>query len=284
MGTAFLIIIPEALHNIFQDHSSDVDSSWAPGYIGYVLAGGFIVMIIFEKLSHACLSTQDSTPTSTHPFSSLLSPASISIILHDITDGWALGLVFLNGSSRGLLIWLAIVLHKAPTSFAIGSLLLSRDTPSSNIVRVQSCFSAVAPLSALLTHAGARALSSAAPSPAFVGLCLLFSAGTFLYTIAAHVLPEVLHGDSGHLHMPGDGHSHDYQRACLLEPSQGHAVNALHAAGAHAHMHARCVAEGECHEYEYARTRDHHYPQPVHMVAMLAGVATPALFASGHHH
>jgi zinc transporter 9 len=63
-------------------------------------------------------------------------------------------------------------------------------------------FSLAAPLTSLLTYvsfsyynrvAGASgSLSANTPDgQALLGLCLLFSAGTFLFTIAVHILPEI---------------------------------------------------------------------------------------------
>jgi len=109
-----------------------------------------------------------------------------------------------------LIVFLAIVLHKGPAAFGLASFLLyagrSRQETRWHLV----VFSAAAPLTSLVTYllflqrellragtAGTTSSSSSSSSSGsgvsseWLGLCLLFSAGTFLYTIAAHILPEV---------------------------------------------------------------------------------------------
>ncbi len=280
MGAAFLIIIPEALHGIFSDPSHHD----AAHYVGHALAAGFVIMLLVEKLSHSFL-VQQSVSQQHHPFAKLTSPASLSVIIHDITDGWALGLVFMGSSTRGILIWLAIILHKAPTAFAIGSILVAHGTPRKRIIRVQSAFALAAPLSAVLTRLAAHLVWSTQPSDETIGLGLLFSAGTFLYTIATHVVPEVLHGDDGHSHMPGQGHTERYTRACMLDERVDEGFEELDEASAracnpHQHAHAHGCAHGE--EEEYTPTAAQHYPQWLHMLCLVAGVAAPTMIGHSH--
>lgn len=70
-------------------------------------------------------------------------------------------------------------------------------------------FSLAAPLSALLTYltfsyyesfTGSSALdATSASGAAWLGLLLLFSAGTFLFTIAVHILPEISKKEGDHI-------------------------------------------------------------------------------------
>lgn len=73
---------------------------------------------------------------------------------------------------------------------------------SSSVRKHLLYFSLAAPLTSLLTFvlfgyynswAGSESsLSASSPDgQALLGLCLLFSAGTFLFTIAVHILPEI---------------------------------------------------------------------------------------------
>ena len=52
-------------------------------------------------------------------------------------------------------------------------------------------FSASSPVVAIVAYLAMRWTVSAAGSPVGVALCVLFSAGTFLYAACVHLLPDV---------------------------------------------------------------------------------------------
>jgi zinc transporter 9 len=93
-----------------------------------------------------------------------------------------------------MIVFFAILLHKAPSAFGLSTFLLGTGVYSRKTVRQQIiAFSAAAPVTAMLTlillsvqnfHDETRLLWTA--------ILLLFSGGSFLYVAAVHVLPEVL--------------------------------------------------------------------------------------------
>ena len=96
---------------------------------------------------------------------------------------------------------MAIILHKAPAAFGLTAFLLHQGRSQSEVRKHLLWFSLAAPLTSLATFiafgyyntlAGTNSLSASSPDgQALLGLCLLFSAGTFLFTIAVHILPEI---------------------------------------------------------------------------------------------
>ena len=75
---------------------------------------------------------------------------------------------------------------------------------------------------------GAGSLPSPS-SPATVGLCLLFSGGTFLFTIAVHIMPSLSAGEERRAHAAGGGEEgtgeegdEGEQEALLLHGGHGH--------------------------------------------------------------
>lgn len=103
---------------------------------------------------------------------------------------------------------------QAPAAFGLTSFLLHQGRTASEVRKHLLYFSLAAPLTSLATFiafgyynslAGSNSLSASSPDgQAVLGLCLLFSAGTFLFTIAAHILPEIQQGGGG----GGAGGSH----------------------------------------------------------------------------
>lgn len=128
--------------------------------------------------------------------------ATIGILVHSAIDGLALGAIAVSdNSSLELVVFFAIILHKAPAAFGLTSFLLHQGRERGEVRKHLLYFSMAAPVTSLATFvafsyynalAGASRLSASSPDgQALLGLCLLFSAGTFLFTIAVHILPEI---------------------------------------------------------------------------------------------
>ncbi|KAJ1985568.1 hypothetical protein H4R33_003944 [Dimargaris cristalligena] len=194
-------------------------------------------------------------------FTSLLSPATIGMLIHAAADGMALGSATATasaeadssssghdhghvhvhgggGSSSGmsLIIFFAILLHKAPEAFGLCTQLLQEGQSRPAIKRTLVVFALAAPLMALATYAatGLVRLGAASTGPTddgsaaestilmrkFTALLLLFSAGTFLYVAAVHSLPETMCND-----LPEedtcDTHHHHHHHAAHPNPA-GH--------------------------------------------------------------
>ncbi|KAG1792951.1 Zinc/iron permease [Suillus plorans] len=108
-------------------------------------------------------------------------PLSLGLTVHALVDGYALGVSSLETRSGALsfVVFLAIIIHKAPTALALTSSLLETSLSPSECKRHLLIFSLATPVSAILsyilyTHTGDGNNLS-------VGTPLLFSGGTFLY-------------------------------------------------------------------------------------------------------
>jgi len=107
--------------------------------------------------------------------------ALLGLAVHSFFDGLSIGSGFVVDRALGLLLFAAIVLHKAPEGFAIASVVLAaRGTPRQALLAA----SAVGAASLLggLAIFGARGL---------VGPALGLSAGVTLYVAASDLVPEV---------------------------------------------------------------------------------------------
>ena len=151
-------------------------------------------------------SSSSYPPTSTHSNTALL-----GILTHSAIDGLALGAISVSeNAALELVVFLAIILHKGPAAFGLASFLLYQGRGRGEVRWLLTVFSAAAPLTSLVTFllfwqgevirqarseggegGAAGASGGGGLGPEMLGLCLLFSAGTFLFTIAAHILPEI---------------------------------------------------------------------------------------------
>ena len=180
IGSAFLVIIPEALELVEgQEEESQVESLT----FGLAILAGFVLMLLLEVfgLPHAVHHDEDKN---------LLGlSATIGLIAHAAADGLAVGASVSSSTETGVIVFLAIMLHKGPAAFGLSSFLKHIDIENSKAKLYLFSFALSSPLVAILTFFVFQDTSFASDDN--IGLALLFSAGTFIYVATVDVLPEV---------------------------------------------------------------------------------------------
>ncbi len=78
--------------------------------------------------------------------------AVFGLVIHAAVDGVALGATSLGKSTVEFVVFMAIMLHKAPASLGLGSFLLSSGLSKKEIFQYLFTFAAAAPITAILTH------------------------------------------------------------------------------------------------------------------------------------
>uniref|UniRef100_A0A3Q3FS71 Zinc transporter ZIP9 n=1 Tax=Labrus bergylta TaxID=56723 RepID=A0A3Q3FS71_9LABR len=131
---------------------------------------------------------------------------TLGLVVHAAADGVALGAAASTSqTSVQLIVFVAIMLHKAPAAFGLVSFLMHAGLERNRIRKHLLVFALAAPVLAMLTFVGLSQSSKEALSDInATGVAMLFSAGTFLYVATVHVLPEV-GGGGGHSHAPNGG-------------------------------------------------------------------------------
>eukprot|EP00123_Amoebidium_parasiticum_P016938 comp23648_c0_seq1/m.40370 comp23648_c0_seq1/g.40370 ORF comp23648_c0_seq1/g.40370 comp23648_c0_seq1/m.40370 type:complete len:305 (-) comp23648_c0_seq1:179-1093(-) len=230
VGTALAVIIPEGVHTLYtvavlpvveaaaehqgdKDHDHDHDHTGGGGspyhgYVGPVLVAGFVFQMLVDKVAfahghnHGAGSGDGLPAAGWRP--TKLAAATLGLVIHSAADGIALGAASAASKSElEALVFLAIMLHKAPAAFGLTSFLLAEGLDNKRVRQHLLAFALAAPLMALVTYGTIRAnavSTEGAPqgdSPV-TGLALLFSAGTFLYVATVHVLPEVTAASDQH--------------------------------------------------------------------------------------
>ena len=106
--------------------------------------------------------------------------AAVGLMLHSFFDGVAIASGFMVSASLGLLVFLAIAIHKLPEGFTLASiLLLTGRTPGQ--ARLATAALGLAVVAGALVMGLARG---------WLGVGLALSAGATLYVAASDLLPE----------------------------------------------------------------------------------------------
>ncbi|XKL63021.1 hypothetical protein PGB90_005385 [Kerria lacca] len=203
VGTALAVIIPEGVRLLYmiifstQSKSKSEDTITKNNQIhdsnlstlmGFTLVLGFILMLLIDQCSskHGRSARCDVT-------------ATLGLVVHAAVDGVALGAAATTSHTEiEIIIFLAIMLHKAPAAFALVTFLLHEGLDKIRIKKHLLAFSLAAPLAALITFFGlSQEGKETLSSMNATGVAMLFSAGTFLYVATVHVLPEVTYRAGG---------------------------------------------------------------------------------------
>ncbi|XP_020331553.2 zinc transporter ZIP9 [Oncorhynchus kisutch] len=234
-GTALAVIIPEGVHALYEEVLEGVHH--APGqvegvgvsepregvdaalgvsgehshshehlhaYIGVSLVLGFVFMLLVDQIGSAHVHSSADDPESARVASSKIT-TTLGLVVHAAADGVALGAAASTSqTSVQLIVFVAIMLHKAPAAFGLVSFLMHAGLERNRIRKHLLAFALAAPVLAMVTFVGLSQSSKEALSNVnATGVAMLFSAGTFLYVATVHVLPEV--GGTGHSHSPTPG-------------------------------------------------------------------------------
>jgi ZIP family zinc transporter/zinc and cadmium transporter len=145
-----------------------------------LILGGYLLIHLFEHT----VAPHFHFGEEIHP--ELLNPtagasALLGLLVHSFFDGISIGSGFMIDRALGLLLFAAIVLHKAPEGFAIASVVLAtRGTRRQALLAAGAV--GLATLLGGFSIFGVRAL---------VGPALALSAGVTLYVAASDLVPEV---------------------------------------------------------------------------------------------
>ncbi|XP_069464730.1 zinc transporter ZIP9-like isoform X1 [Ambystoma mexicanum] len=227
-GTALAIIIPEGIEllevssrgdpvpcrNIAQnlnvteskprpEESAQESSAMSPHFfIGVSLVMGFILMFIVDQIGSYCSYHDPSTGMS----AGTSITATLGLVIHAAADGVALGAAVSSSQvSVQVIVFFAVILHKAPAAFGLVTFLMHAGLEKKQIQKHLLAFSLAAPLLAVATYAVLSMTGGTSQHRlSATGNGMLFSAGTFLYVATVHVLPEISSRSHSHQRGPSE--------------------------------------------------------------------------------
>ncbi|XP_061749915.1 zinc transporter ZIP9 [Nerophis ophidion] len=234
-GTALAVIIPEGVHVLYEEilqdghhipsqegvlevsepkvkaeavlsvdnHHHEHGHEQLHACIGVSLVLGFVFMLLVDQIGSSHMHSAED-PEAARVASSKIT-TTLGLVVHAAADGVALGAAASTSqTSVQLIVFVAIMLHKAPAAFGLVSFLMHAGLERNRIRKHLLVFALAAPVLAMLTFVGLSQSSKEALSDInATGVAMLFSAGTFLYVATVHVLPEV--GGGGHSHAAAGG-------------------------------------------------------------------------------
>lgn len=197
------------VHELHHDHAEGHhDMTEEHSIIGISLVAGFIFMLLVDQMGgnmHSHSASGDAEIETQGPQNRNKITATLGLVVHAAADGVAMGAaITMSETHITMIVFLAIMLHKAPAAFGLVSFLLHENFDRARIRRHLLVFSVAAPLLTILTYFGLSQKSTESLSDMHTtGIAMLFSAGTFLYVATVHVLPEI--STVQHRHTMADG-------------------------------------------------------------------------------
>jgi zinc transporter ZupT len=186
MAAIFIEIVPETVSIWTENFQGTQAAESVVGAMSLLLAG-YLLIQLFEHT----IAPHFHFGAETHPESLLRPSATYAAVgglwIHTFFDGVSIAAAFLINFKVGLLVFIAILLHKMPEGFTVASIMLA-----SGRSQRTALIATIAIGAATLAGVIAVALLNSRVHSA-VGYALPFSAGVTLYVAASDLIPEVNH-------------------------------------------------------------------------------------------
>lgn len=185
LAVVFLEMIPEAIRVVVEPPASmKSESSWlsspAAEVLLFVLAG-YLIVHFFEHTLAPHFHFGEETHLHEMTASHVGYTAVLGLAIHTFFDGVAISSGLLVSRTLGILIFVAVFLHKLPEGFTVASLMMASGQGKRKAVYASAVLGA-----ATLAGVGLMFIWTAQ-----VGIALPLSAGVALYVAASDLIPEV---------------------------------------------------------------------------------------------
>lgn len=186
LAAIFIEILPEVVRLWAQGAASAEVGHAVLGAMTLLLAGYLLVHLFEHTVApHFHFGAETHTEAMLPPAAAYTAIGALSI--HTFFDGVSVAAAFLVGTKVGLLVFLAILLHKVPEGFTAASIMLA----SGRSARQALWATLVVGAATLCGVVGVAALQAGGGTA--VLYALPFSAGVTLYVAASDLIPEVNH-------------------------------------------------------------------------------------------
>lgn len=184
LAAIFIEMLPETV-SIWTESARGVGAARAVGGSMTLLLGGYLLIQLFEHT----IAPHFHFGAETHPESFMRPSAAYTAVgglwIHTFFDGVSIAAAFLVSFRVGLLVFIAILLHKMPEGFTVASIMLASGRSTRKALLATLAIGAA-------TLAGVVAIAVLQQRvTSVVAYALPFSAGVTLYVAASDLIPEV---------------------------------------------------------------------------------------------
>ncbi|KAF6132967.1 solute carrier family 39 member 9 [Phyllostomus discolor] len=181
-GTALAVIVPEGVHALYEDilegkhhqgsetqnviasdkaaevpvvheHEHSHDHTQLHAYIGVSLVLGFVFMLLVDQIGSSHVHSTDDPEAARSSNSKITT--TLGLVVHAAADGVALGAAASTSqTSVQLIVFVAIMLHKAPAAFGLVSFLMHAGLERNRIRKHLLVFALAAPVMSMVTFLG----------------------------------------------------------------------------------------------------------------------------------
>jgi zinc transporter ZupT len=186
LAAIFIEILPETIA-IWTETTRGETAARAVVGAMTLLLGGYLSIQFFEHTLAPHFHFGEETHTESFMKPSAAYTAVGGLWIHTFFDGVSIASAFLVNFKVGILVFIAILLHKMPEGFTVASIMLASGRSAQKALIATGAIGA-----ATLAGVVGVALLDARMNNA-IGYALPFSAGVTLYVAASDLIPEVNH-------------------------------------------------------------------------------------------
>ena len=143
--------------------------------------GGFALLFLTEAFTLAHTHHSPEEHVGKHP----LGPFVLGLAIHNLADGFVLGVGAKAAAVTSWLVGLGVLVHQVPVGISLAAILLAARAERRQVIRTTVSLGLVIPFAAALT------VMLPAPTETALGLLTGVAGGVLVYVGAAHLLPEV---------------------------------------------------------------------------------------------
>lgn len=185
LAAIFIEILPEAIG--IWTRAAEGDAAEAVVFPMTLLLAGYLSIQFFEHT----LAPHFHFGAETHPESFMKPSAAYTAVgglwIHTFFDGVSIASAFLINFKVGILVFIAILLHKMPEGFTVASIMLASGRSTQKALIATGAIGAATIIGVIAVAVLDSKMSNS------IGYALPFSAGVTLYVAASDLIPEVNH-------------------------------------------------------------------------------------------
>ncbi|HEX8473194.1 MAG TPA: ZIP family metal transporter [Pyrinomonadaceae bacterium] len=186
LAAIFIEIMPEVVESWTRGTTGDAVGEAVVGAMTLLLAGYLLIHLFEHTIApHFHFGAETHTEAMVRPSAAYTAIGGLSI--HTFFDGVSVAAAFLVDRKVGLLVFIAVLLHKVPEGFTAASIMLASGRTAAHALMATLVIGA-ATLAGVLSVALLQSRVVEA-----VVYALPFSAGVTLYVAASDLIPEVNH-------------------------------------------------------------------------------------------